>query len=520
MHADKTLLAAPITHLHRPIGRQAAEARSAGADLVELRVDLIGDVDAVEAFLREPHDYPIILTIRRSDEGGAWDADESDRVALFERLGLLNPGFIDIEQRAWAASANLRQKIGLVCERLHGGEAPRGTTRSRNRLILSIHDFQSAARLDEYWRILRDSPAHVVKLAVTPQDAKQSVSILRLLAGNAGRRAVVAIGMGAAGECTRILGSKFGAFLAYAPAHEDAASAPGQVTLRQLVDEFRWRELRSETPVFGLVGWPVAHSKSPRYHNAWMSRAGIDGVYVRFPVSPTAEDFAGFMDAIAAFSELCVSGLSVTLPHKEHALRWLQRGGAAVSELARRAGAVNTLVRIDDRWVGENTDCGGAIEAILAAAPGGLRGVAVAVLGAGGVARAVCAGLLDAGARVCVYNRSADRARALVEALSSEIRSAEARIESASWADREEFSGSIVINCTSLGMWPDIDDSPMPFAALRPGRLVFDTVYNPVETRLLRDARVQGCQTLSGLAMFERQAAAQFRLWHGVLPAG
>jgi 3-dehydroquinate dehydratase/shikimate dehydrogenase len=201
----------------------------------------------------------------------------------------------------------------------------------------------------------------------------------------------------------------------------------------------------------------------------------------------------------------------VTIPHKEHALRWLVGQGFRTSELARRCGAVNTLVRrADGTWEGDNTDARGALAALQSSErirDHGLRGRQADVLGAGGVARAIAAALCAQGCTVIVYNRTPQRAENLAREL---------RCSWKPWDERRQYTGDILINCTSVGLWPAVDDSPLPDEAVRPGTLVMDTVYRPAQTRLLRAAAARGCETISGAEMFLAQAAVQHELWHGV----
>jgi shikimate dehydrogenase len=210
------------------------------------------------------------------------------------------------------------------------------------------------------------------------------------------------------------------------------------------------------------------------------------------------------MDACQSRDWLDARGFSVTLPHKVHALRYL---GDRVDSPADLIGAVNTI-RFDDGEVwGCNTDCDAAVDTLLAAMECGqedLADVPVDVLGAGGVSRAVVAGLTDCGCSVTVYNRDLDRARSLAQTIECEVRP---------WEERVGADGKILVNCTSVGMWPHADASPMPADALRPDTVVFDMVYRPRETRLLRDAKSAGCRTVEGLGMFVRQAVMQFEYW-------
>jgi len=251
------------------------------------------------------------------------------------------------------------------------------------------------------------------------------------------------------------------------------------------------------------MGWPVAHSLSPRLHGHWLARYGIDGAYVPFAVRP--EDVA---PALAALPKLGICGVNVTLPHKEAALAAVD----TVDETARRAGAVNTIV-IDDtgRSAGSNTDGFGFLENLRAGAPGwsAAAGPAV-VLGAGGSARAICAALLDAGAPALrLVNRTRDRAEDLAAALGGPV-------EVGPWEARADLldDAALLVNATQLGMdgQPPLDIS---LARLPREAVVTDAVYAPLETPLLAAAAAQGCRTVDGLGMLIHQARPGFAAWFG-----
>jgi 3-dehydroquinate dehydratase/shikimate dehydrogenase len=241
-------------------------------------------------------------------------------------------------------------------------------------------------------------------------------------------------------------------------------------------------------------------------------------VYVPLPVAPAAADFDAFMDYLTANPWLDFDGLSVTVPHKEHALRWLRRRGWEVEPLALRCGAVNTLTRRADAWCGANTDAP-AIRDVLRAAAGrvragharadddALRGRAAGVIGAGGVARAALAALGELGCPITLCNRDAERGAAVA---------AEFGAVFLPWERRTELRAcELLIQCTKVGMWPAAGESPLPPAALRGGQIVLDTVYRPRVTRLLADAERAGAAAIPGVEMFVTQAARQFALWTG-----
>ncbi len=252
----------------------------------------------------------------------------------------------------------------------------------------------------------------------------------------------------------------------------------------------------------GVLGWPIAHSRSPRLHGLWLERHGLDGAYLPLPVRP--ERFAA---AVRALADLGFRGANVTIPHKEAAFAVCD----AVDRSAHRAGAVNTLVfREDGQIEGSNTDGFGFLENIRATLPrwSAADGPAV-LLGAGGSARAIAAALLDAGCpRVTLVNRTRARAEALAKALGGPVAAAE----------RPPLDDALLlVNTTSLGMQGqpplDLDLAPLP-----PGAVVADIVYVPLETPLLARARARGLAAVGGLGMLLHQARPGFEAWFGVAP--
>jgi 3-dehydroquinate dehydratase / shikimate dehydrogenase len=273
-------------------------------------------------------------------------------------------------------------------------------------------------------------------------------------------------------------------------------------------DEYHWDRINRGTKLAGVIGHPVGHSLSPAMHNRAYRHMGIGALYLKFDVADTYEAFARFINEFRARPWLDVMGLSVTIPHKSHALDYLRQLGAPIDPLAARIGAVNTLVFTAEGLIkGYNTDYLGVLRTLQAAAgleAGDLKGKRVAVLGSGGVSRAIVAALIPAGASVTLFNRTQARARALA---------GEFHCRWAPWDERNAFAADVVINGTSLGMHPNVEDCPLDPEALRPGMIVFDTVYNPLTTRLLKHARQAGATAVQGADMLVYQAVEQIRLW-------
>lgn len=248
-----------------------------------------------------------------------------------------------------------------------------------------------------------------------------------------------------------------------------------------------------KTSVYCVMGNPVSQSLGPIMHNGAFSHAGFDGVYVAFTVSD-------IQSAIAGMKALGIKGASITIPHKTAVMPLLDE----IDPLARKIGAVNTLVYRDGRLWGGNTDCTGAVRALREKTD--IAGKRVGILGAGGAARAVGFGVVSKGGRVTIANRTPVTGEALAEALNSEF---------CPLSDIGKKPFDILINTTAVGMTPRADVSPVSAEVLRPEMVVMDIVYNPLQTRLLTMAAASGCTTIDGAAMFIHQGAQQFELWTG-----
>jgi 3-dehydroquinate dehydratase/shikimate dehydrogenase len=309
--------------------------------------------------------------------------------------------------------------------------------------------------------------------------------------------------MGDMGTPSRILGPKFGAPFTYATFHHERALAPGQLSFQQMVEVYRHDAINPNTDVYGVIADPIGHSLSPQVHNAAFGEAGIDAVYVPFRVP---------MDTLGQFCEdmprLGLKGLSVTIPHKEAIAKFLTKVDPAVKGI----GAVNTVLFRDGQVLGYNTDYKAAMDSLesafgsIGATPSPLKDKRVLVLGAGGVARAVMYGLERRGAKATIAGRTRSRAQHLADTFSG---------RAVDWQARHNAEVDIIVNCTPIGMHPNVDETPFGKSYLKPAMIVFDTVYNPESTLLLKEAKSHGCRTVTGVEMFIRQAALQFMLFTG-----
>jgi shikimate dehydrogenase len=254
----------------------------------------------------------------------------------------------------------------------------------------------------------------------------------------------------------------------------------------------------AQTELYGVIGNPVHHSLSPMIHNGAFRRLGWNAVYLAFEVKNVEE-------ALRGIRGLGVRGVSVTIPFKTEVLPFLDK----IEGLAKKVGAVNTIVNRRGRLIGYNTDCEGALEALEEKMD--LRGKRVVLLGAGGAARAIGFGLKERGVPLIVVNRSKERGRALSKELGCDYLA----ISSLARMKEGGVEADIMINATSLGMYPRDGETPLPKELLKKGMMVMDIVYEPLQTRLLREAKKKGCITVDGLEMLIRQGVAQFEIWTG-----
>jgi shikimate dehydrogenase len=269
------------------------------------------------------------------------------------------------------------------------------------------------------------------------------------------------------------------------------------------------QSLTGKTSLVGLIGWPVAHSLSPPMHNAAFAALGLDWAYVPLPVRP--DDVEQALKGLAALNFV---GANVTVPHKQAVMRYMDE----LSEAARITGAVNTIHLQNGKFYGYNTDAIGFLNSLKEANcdPKGMR---VAVLGAGGAARAVVFALARGGAdAVVVLNRTAERGAFLVDDLAAAFPGSSLRFEALTPESVAVLDNTVdlVINSTSVGMHPHIEASPWPADVAMPARIIFcDLVYNPLETVFLARARAAGATTIDGLGMLVHQGAYAFEKWTG-----
>jgi 3-dehydroquinate dehydratase/shikimate dehydrogenase len=516
-----TLLAVPIMVESLDQALTAAQlAAQRGADLIEFRIDRFTHQPDALPTLIERSALPCILTCRPTWEGGYYAGDEPTRIALFEAAarGPRKPAYLDLELVAYEQSADWRSAIHRII--------PTPATDAAPALILSTHDFQRRpadlqARIDA---MTAATPCSVIKLAWQAQSLSDNIEAFRILL--AARKPTIALCMGEFGLPSRVLAKKFGATLTFATLDSVSSTAPGQPTLEDLKHLYRWDALGPHTRVYGVIGYPVAHSLSPAIHNAGFTATRFDAVYLPLPIQPDYDPFRTVLSDWLALPQLHFRGASVTIPHKENLLWFVREQHGQIEPLAAQIGAANTLtVRDDGSLHASNTDYAAALDAVcdaLGIPRDHLASLRVAVIGAGGVARAIVAGFTHHGATVVIYNRTFNKAQVLAAEFKDLPASPAGPPGKVVAARLEKLCDScchVYINCTPIGMYPHVDATPIPQATRPenwgPDTVVFDTIYNPRQTRLLREAHAAGCRTIPGVDMFIRQAAAQFALWTG-----
>jgi 3-dehydroquinate dehydratase / shikimate dehydrogenase len=443
---------------------------------LELRLDYLRNGKELKAFLswlraNRPHAV-LIATCRRKEGRGLFQGTREEQIEILETAVRSGCEWCDVEIE--------------TARHFPPGELRR--TLSPARVMISHHDFRRTPRkLAGVASELRRVGGHAIKIAAQCQSVSDSVRICKLARG---RDDVIAIPMGELGLAGRILSLREGSALAYAAIEQ--ATAPGQLSLDAMIDLYRAGQITRRTRVYGVIGDPVGHSLSPLLHNTAFHARKFDAVFVPFLVG-NLRDFLG------ARKEFGVSGVAVTIPHKEAILRYLD----GCDPLAAGIGAVNTVVvRGGGRLYGYNTDYVGVLRSLERRMR--LAGSRVLLFGAGGAARAAAFALAQAGSIVCLCARRPERARALARAVGGQV------VERADLA-KEYFDA--IVNCTPVGMYPR-GGSPLRAAELN-CRIVMDMVYRPRDTELLRLALRKGIEVISGVEMFLAQGFAQYEIWTG-----
>ena len=433
-----------------------------GADCVEVRLDYLKNPADAASVRWDRLAVPVIATCRGKERGGLFPGTLDEEVHILQDAVRNGARFVDIDYRF------LKPFPGAG-------------------VIASFHDFrETPGNIGSTLDAACKTGAELAKVATLVRTWEDNRRLLGLL-DRKWSKPVIVVGMGETGQITRVLGPARGSTMTYASCGD--AAAPGQLSLPDMSELYRVRQIGRDTTVLGIIGKPLGHSLSPLVHNRAFQALGLDFVYLRF----ATDSLGDFFEHAAA---LGIRGFSVTLPYKTMVMKFLEM----VTSDARAVGAVNTVYRKNEKWIGENTDvCG--VDTALKTAGVDSRGKRVVILGAGGAARAAVAALSNAEQVVLLARRPES-----VTGFPPGIRVG--RIE-----DLQQHSCDLLINCTPVGMAPESGATPV--SGPLPGNYVFDMIYNPPVTRLLQLAQEQGKTAIGGMTMFLAQAARQFELWTG-----
>jgi 3-dehydroquinate dehydratase / shikimate dehydrogenase len=464
---------------HRHVIAEHRHLVDQGAKLVELRLDYInGDVNLRRLLADRP--CPVVVTCRRAADGGKFAGTEEQRLLLLRSAIAEGVDYVDLEE-------DIAQSI------------PRF---GRTKRIISLHDFRKTPdNLEEIHRRMCELDPDIVKISTMANHPHDNLRLLEL--SRSSKVPTIGLCMGDIGIPSRILAGKFGAPFTYATFHHERALAPGQLSYQQMTEIYNYDQINAETEVYGVIADPIGHSLSPQIHNAGFRQCQLNKVYI--PIRVPRENLLQFIDDAPAWG---IKGLSVTIPHKEQVMRKLTEAEAAV----RGIGAANTVLFDGQKRLGYNTDCRAAMESLAAVVEGPeeferrLKGKTALVLGAGGVGKAIVYELVRRGANVVVTDGVPRQALTLANRY--ECRSVE-------WPARHTIMADLLFNCTPVGMHPNVDETPFERHHLRPSMIVFDAVYNPENTLLVKDARSRNCTVVTGVEMFVRQACLQFKLFTG-----
>tara|TARA_B100000686_G_C16790332_1_gene978253 strand:+ start:2247 stop:3689 length:1443 start_codon:yes stop_codon:yes gene_type:complete len=443
-------------------------------DCIELRLDLIENADLPR--LIKAASKPVVITNRTKLEGGNFKGSEQERVEVLLQAIELEASYIDIE------ASTPKELLRPILE-----------TTSKTQKILSYHHFSlTPENLEEYYSIMSETPADIIKIVTYAKDICDNIIIFNLLrsARKMGRK-LISFCMGELGEISRILSVHMGSFLTFASLEMGKESAPGQIPAEVLREVYRADLIDPKRKIYGVIGNPVNKSMGYVIHNRAFQENKLPHIYLPFLVYDVPRFFQTF--------EPFFDGLSVTMPHKEKIISSLDK----IDTTAQKVGAVNTVVRDGETWVGYNTDGSGALRALQERID--LNGKEILIIGSGGAAKAIGHCLIQNGAQLTVtYNSNRERGQALAKELNCQLTNIK---------KLEDRKVDVLINCSPVGMAPKVEETPFPADRLQPGMLVFDTVYNPLETKLIKNARSAGCNVISGIEMFINQAVEQFEQW-------
>jgi len=450
-----------------------------GETFLEFRLDYLDQpvkgAEAIRGFLGDFPEITVLATCRRHQNHGKFNGSIEEQFAVLEAAIASGAQAVDIEI----------ETAEVAHERVH-------QFRGRALVIVSYHNFEATPPLDTVVNRIMRVPADAFKIVTTARKPSDNVRVLAAARAFPKQKMIV-LAMGELGFPTRVLSPVFGGVYSYAAPIYAEGTAAGQVCAGSLRHLYRVDRLGKTAKVYGVIADPIRHSISAAVHNRAFQARRIDAVYLPFLVSPPL-----LRDFFLLAERLPLAGFSVTIPHKQKIVRYLD----VVDPLARRIGAVNTVWRKAGKWRGANTDVAGITGPLARLLR--LKKSSVLIVGNGGAARGAAFALSDAGAKIALVGRNPDRVRALAKICGAEALARE---------QLETRRFDAVVHATPLGMFPHVNECF--FNGTIPADVVFDMVYNPMETTLLRKAREQGKQTVPGLEMFIEQAVRQFEIWTG-----
>jgi len=461
---------------------ERAEAVLRDSKFLEFRLDSLSKPAAalpvLKEFLAGHRDVTAIATCRRKPFGGNFGGSLANELEVLTAAAEAGCQIVDLE----VESAEEARPSQLAKLRSAGAA-----------LLVSFHDFTRTKGLDQAAARIEAFAPEFVKVVSTARTLTDNLAVLRLIEVRSLSARIVGIAMGEEGLLSRVLGPRAGAAFTFAASSEAGATAPGQATARSLNELYRIEHLDQATRIFGVAGNPIAHSLSPLMQNTAFRRESVNAVLLPLKVR-------ALNDLLSVARELPLSGVAVTMPLKQEVLPHL----ANMDPLTARIKACNTLrTGADGKLYGFNTDVAGVVRPLEKRLR--LKGARVAVLGAGGAARAAVFGLVDQGAEVFVVNRTHEKAVALAK---------EAKAKALKHEQFAKQHFDVLLNSTPCGMAGNKQALPIAEDELNAG-LVFDMVYNPLETPLLKLAKARGIPVVTGLEMFVQQGARQFEIWTG-----
>jgi len=463
-----------------------AESMARDNPFLEFRLDYLKQplaaLPKIHRFL-ETHQYVTAIgTCRRADNGGKFKGSLASQLEVLTKAHAAGCQLVDLELQS--ASKAKPEAIARL--------------RSRVALILSFHDFRATRNLDETLGKMLKIPADFYKVVSTATTLSDNVAMMKFLQAQSGKHALIGLCMGEQGIISRVLSVRAGSAFTFAAVSADLKTAPGQVSARDLRSIYRIDQVDAATRIYGVAGDPIEHSLSPVIMNTALRRENVNGVYLPLHAKTLKE-------LIHCVREIPLHGLSITMPYKQAMLPYLDNTDAHTAKI----GACNTVVRGQDgKLYGFNTDVAGVVRPLEQRLS--IENAKVLVLGAGGAARAAVFGVKERGAEVWILNRTSAKAQKLAR---------QARARSIKRADLRKIAFDVIINATPVGMG-NTRDCPLKDDEIQ-AKVVFDMVYDPVETHLLQVARAKGIAVIPGVEMFVQQAARQFEIWTGKpAPAG